>query len=77
MLPASVEVIDFTVGSVGIPGPAGITRETAIFATYADIVVSGRAPHFVIVLADETNGGVRTVYFYDGFALHWVPLVEI
>ncbi len=75
MLPASVEVIDFTVGSVGIPGPAGITRETVIVATYADIVVSGRAPHFVIVAADETNGGFRTTYFYDGATLNWVPLV--
>lgn len=52
------------------------TGDRGTFATYADVDVTGTAPGFVIVLADETNDGARTTYFYDGSALNWVPLVE-
>jgi len=52
------------------------TGDRGTFATYADVDVTGTAPGFVIVLADETNDGARTTYFYDGADLQWVPLVE-
>lgn len=52
------------------------TGDRGTFATYADVDVTGTAPGFVIVLADETNDGMRTTYFYDGAVLQWVPLVE-
>lgn len=52
------------------------TGDRGTFATYADVDVTGTAPGFVIVLADETNDGTRTTYFYDGADLQWLPLVE-
>lgn len=51
------------------------TGDRGTFATYADVDVTGAAPGFVVVVADETNGGFRTTYFYDGVDLNWVPLV--
>lgn len=51
------------------------TGDRGTFATYADVDVTGTAPGFVVVVADETNGGFRTTYFYDGVGLNWVPLV--
>ena len=55
---------------------ASSSGTTVTFNTYADVVTTGWVePRFVVVLADETNGGFRTTYFYDGVALNWVPLV--
>lgn len=51
------------------------TGDRGTFATYADVDVTGTAPGFVVVASDETNGGFRTTYFYDGVGLNWVPLV--
>lgn len=48
--------------------------ETA--ATFAEISPS-TAPRTVIVIADETNGGERTVYFHDGVTLNWLPTVGL
>mgnify|MGYP003557314889 FL=1 len=52
------------------------TGDRGTFATYADVDVTGTAPGFVIVLADETNDGARTTYLDVGADLQWLPLVE-
>lgn len=44
------------------------------FATFASIVTPP-FPGFVLVIADETNGGERTLYFFDGTTLKWSPSV--
>lgn len=59
----------YNLGSVGSPAV-----ETA--ATFAEIS-SSMSPRTVIVTADETNGGERTVYFHDGSALTWLPTVGL
>ena len=59
---------------VQLGGGSGPTVETA--ATFAGISAS-TAPRTVIVIADETNAGERTVYFHDGVALNWIPTVGL
>lgn len=50
---------------------------TVTFNTFADVVTTGwTEARFVIVLADETNGGARTTYLFDGASLVWLPTVE-
>lgn len=60
---------------VAVGGPSETPAvETA--ATFAAISAS-TSPRTVIVIADETNGGERTVYFHDGSALNWLPTVGL
>lgn len=61
--------IPVALGGTGTPAV-----ETA--ATFAAISPS-TAPRIVIVIADETNGGERTVYFYDGSTFNWLPTVGV
>lgn len=43
-------------------------------ATFAAIPsITGRA--LVTVAADETNGGLSSIYYYDGTGLLWIPTV--
>lgn len=39
-------------------------------------IAAGEA-RLVHVAADETNGGAPTLYFFDGAALHWLPMIEV
>jgi len=50
-----------------------IRVDAATFATIPTLTTSC----FVFVAADETNGGLPTVYFYDGSGLQWLPSVEV
>lgn len=52
----------------------GFISETA--STFATISTSMR-PRTIVVIADETNDGLRTTYIHDGFTLSWLPTVEI
>lgn len=31
----------------------------------------------ILVLADESNGNIPTLYFYDGTGLHWIPTSKL
>lgn len=70
--------MDIDVQSVSIPGvngfPAPSIKEIHSL-TFADIPqqIIGRA--LVTVAADETNDGLSSLYYFDGAALFWIPLV--
>lgn len=45
-------------------------------STFADIPeITSQA--LVNVIADETNAGLSTIYFYNGATLNWIPSVEV
>lgn len=58
---------------LGIPSETTAVETAATFAT----ISASTSPRTVIVIADETNGGERTVYFHDGVSLNWIPAVEV
>lgn len=54
------------------------SENTVTVATFSAINTAGwTSSRFVIVQNDETNGGFRTTYFFDGVSLNWVPLVGV
>ena len=74
----------------GQPGPLAIAALNAlaaataprVYATFAALqaaIAAGQftTPSDAMVTVDETNGGVRTKYFWNGLALEWVPTVTL
>lgn len=39
-------------------------------------ISASTTPRLVLVTADETNDGQRTLYYHDGAQLNWIPMVE-
>lgn len=79
--PSTVRNLDFVGGGVSLVF-AGETLTVSISSpdgkdapTFSAVSATGSDKFFVVVAADETNGGFRTTYFYDGATLNWVPLV--
>lgn len=79
--PGTVRNLDFVGGGVSLVF-AGETLTVTISSpdckeasTFSAVSATGSDKFFVVVASDETNGGFRTTYFYDGVALNWVPLV--
>jgi hypothetical protein len=64
------EILDLLVDSIGSSG-SGTTIEIA--DTFADI--SGSGQRFVIVTADETNNGDKSLYLYDGTTLLFLQTI--
>ena len=52
---------------------ASIRVDSATYAAIPTLTVSC----FVFVTSDETNGGLPTVYFFDGSDLQWLPSVGV
>jgi hypothetical protein len=40
-------------------------------ATFADVTLTGDK-RIIDVVADESNGGERTLYYFDGTKLNWI-----
>lgn len=81
--PSTVRNLDFVGGGVSLVF-AGETLTVSINSpggkdapTFSAVSATGSDKFFVVVAADETNGGFRTTYFYDGATLNWVPMVGV
>lgn len=55
-------------------GKKASTSINQVFPTYASIT-NPVTNSIIIVTADETNGGLVTLYFYDGTTFNWLPMV--
>lgn len=58
---------------------ASLPRMFATFSALSASIAHGdfSVPCDVSVINDETNGGERTKYFWNGAAVVWVPTVEV
>ena len=53
------------------------TMVVSTVGAFSDIDTSAvTCPQLYVVATDETNGGLRTTYFFDGSALMWMPMTE-
>lgn len=49
-----------------------------VSATYASIPSQTIGTYkMILVLSDETNGNIPTLYFYDGTGLQWLPTSKL
>lgn len=55
----------------------GITVVDSLDAETLAAISASTNIRFVFVAADETNGNLPTVYFYDGSGLQWLPSVGV
>ena len=49
-----------------------LVNEITTFPTYASIVLP-KIPGLILVMMDETNNGLPTLYLFDGINLQWIP----